>query len=457
MVTARRFAAEGAAALAAGAIAGLVTGCTLITDSFLTNEFSGDPFPVKVDAASGALVVGVRQSNENKDRVAVLDLLSPFTVSVIENHPDDARFDPKVSFVDLTLLGERASGQLDLPRARFNEAQVLSLHPCENACSPDEIGCDPQLCRIGPPDAPRPFEAIVGADVLAGDAVRLRLGDEQLFVLADIGGTDRSRSFACDAVFDSPYRGGGTLVVSGTELPFGNRRITLQSCLGPNPDAMLSQDQRGADALLVFSTSIGISVLGETAYERYRKAHLAANPPIPVLLALPESSVYLPSGLVSGRLAKIDALALVAATSNALAPCRQVYAHHLLTTTDCNPDAPPAERIDCPCSQNNSFCSVPAVLELTPEQGIDFLVVSDDNKTLQALRTELRPDQPEVDGLLGTNALRAAELDIDYPHDRLLARCAQERCSARPQLAQREDRPQVQGCLDGQPMPAERK
>jgi hypothetical protein len=451
----RRFAGDGAAAIAAGAVAGLVTGCTLITDSFLTNEFSGDPFPVKLDAASGALVVGVRQSNETKDRVAVLDLLSPFTVSVIENHPGDARFDPKVSFVDLTLLGERASGQLDLPRARFRDAQVLSLHPCENACSPDEAGCDPQLCRIGPPDAPRPFEAIVGADVLAGDAVRLRLGDDRLFVLADIGGSDRGRSFACDAVFDSPYRGGGTLVVSGTELPFGNRRITLQSCLGPDPDPLLSQDQRGADALLVVSTGIGISILGETAYERYRGAHLAANPPIPPLLALPESSVYLPSGLVSGRLAKIDALALVAATSsNGLAPCRQVYAHHLLTMTNCDPDP---DIGDCPCPRNNDFCAVPAVLELTPELGIDFLVVSDDNKTLQALRTELRPDQPEVDGLLGTNALRAAELDIDYPHDRLIGRCAEVRCSARPQLAQFEDRKQVQGCLAGQPMPDERK
>jgi hypothetical protein len=441
--------------LAAGALAAVLGGCTLITDSFLTNEFSGDPFPLKVDAASGALMVGVRQSNEDKDRVAVLDLLSPFTVSVIEKHPGDQRFDPRVSFVDLTLLGERASGQLDLPRARFPEAQVLSLHPCENECGPDDVGCDSQACNVGAPGATRPFEAIVGADVLAGDAVRLRLGDDQLFVLADIGGTDGSRSHACDAVFDSPYRGGGTLVVLGTELPFGNRRITLQSCLGPNPDVdpdhRLSQDQRGADALLVVSTSIGISILGETAYARYRGAHLAASPPIPPLEALPEASVYLPSGLVTGRRATIDALALVAATSsNALAPCRQVYAHHLLTAQNCD------GVVDCPCPMNNDFCAVPAVLELNPELGIDFLVVSDDNGTLQALRTELRPDQPEVDGLLGTNALRAAEIDVDYPHDRLIGRCAQDRCSARPQLSEPRQRVQVRGCL-GEPTEAARR
>jgi hypothetical protein len=425
-----------AGALAAGALGG----CTLITDSFLTNEFSGDPFPVRVDATSGALLVGVRQSNEDADRVAVLDLLSPFTVSVTE----DATLDPRVSFVDLTLLGERAPGQLDLPRARFLEAQVISLHPCETGCEPGDAACDPPPCSVGPTDAPRTFEAIIGADVLAGDAVRLRLGENQLFVLADIGGSDRNRTFACDAVFNSPYRGGGTLVVSGTELPFGNRRITLQACLGPDPDPShdVSPDQRGADALLVASTSIGVSILGEAAYERYRGAHRAADPPIPPLLALPEGAVYLPSGLVRGRMANIDALALVAsASSNALAPCRQVYAHHLLTAQDCDDDH------DCPCPDNDVFCSVPAMLELAPELGIDVLVVSDDDPTLQALRTELRPDQPEVDGLLGTNALRAAEIDVDYPHDRLISRCAQDRCTARPQLAERQDRARVARCI----------
>jgi len=448
-VVRRRLACALACALAA-ALGATLTGCTLITDSFLTNEFSGDPFPVHVDATSGALLVGVRQSNETEERTAVLDLLSPFTVSVIDGDPLDPRLDPSVSLIDLTLLGERAPGQLDLPRARFVGAQVLALHPCTNECAPDDDTCDPQTCNVGVPGAERPFQAIIGADVLAGDAVRLRLGDEQLFILADIGGSDRSRSFACDAVFDSPYRGGGTLVVSGTELPFGNRRITLQACLGPDPDRThpLSPDQRGTDVLLVGSTSIGVSILGETAYERYRGSHLAANPPIPPLASLPEGSVYLPSGLVTGRLANIDALALVAASSsNALAPCRQVYAHHFLTAAPCDRDTDD----DCPCAEPDNFCSVPAILELAPELGIDFLVVPDDDPTLQALRTELRPDQPEVDGLLGTAALRAAEIDVDYPHDRLLARCAAGHCIARPQLAETGDRDQVTGCLGGQP------
>src|SRR5262249_31901020 len=152
-----------------------------------------------------------------------------------------------------------------------------------------------------------------------------------------------------------PYRGGGTLVFPTTELAFGNRRITLQACLGPDPDPALNQ--RGADALFVVSTSIGISILGEAAYQRYLIAHPEDTPSAPP----PMESVYLPSGIVTGQHVTINRLALVAAsTSNSLSPCRQIYAHRLLTTytlTDdaCNPDKNPAKNgislRDCPCKE----------------------------------------------------------------------------------------------------------
>jgi hypothetical protein len=88
------------------------------------------------------------------------------------------------------------------------------------------------------------------------------------------------------------------------------------------------------------------------------------------------------------------------------------------------------------------------VVELT-QASIPVLVVPDTEPTLQALRTELRPDQPEVDGLLGTDALRSAEIDVDYPHDRLIARCTQPGCLVRPQLTQATDRCQINLCIYG--------
>lgn len=445
-------------------------GCTLITDSFLTNDFSGDPFPIGVDTTSGAVLVGMHPCASADDCPAVLDLLSPFTLV----DPKNDKEPPSLSSVDLTLLGKSKAGTLTLPRARFPEVQLISLHPCPAVPDPN----DPSsllACNVGTPGNTSQFNAVIGADALAGDAVRLRLsedplGENQIFVLPDVGGSDRGRTLDCDAVFDSPYRGGGTLVLAGTELPFGNRRLTLQACLGPDPDPQLDQTsqrlaldpnpfrQHGTDALFLVSTGIGISILGRAAYDRYLAA-VASDMLMPSPLPfdqLPPDSVYLPSGLVMGRRATIDRLALVAAsTANALSPCRQLYAHRLLTTfqlttSDCQVDPNTKKRpVDCPCKNGDPFCNVPAILELTPPHGIDVLVVPDDDPTLQALRTELRPDQPEVDGILGTNVLRGAEFDVDYPHDRLLARCRGGDCSARPQLAESEDNCQINRCMTG--------
>jgi hypothetical protein len=229
--------------------------------------------------------------------------------------------------------------------------------------------------------------------------------------------------------------------------------------------------QQGANVLLVVSTGIGISILGETAYERYRLTTAVgdAEPTAKPVAELASGTVYMPSGLVTGKLATIPRLALVAApTSNALAPCRQLYAHRLLAArtivaNECIQNNTQTGTIDCPCKLGDAFCPVPAILELgqlapavtdppTPSGAIDILVVSDTDPTLQALRTELRPDQPEVDGILGTAVLRSAEIDVDYPHDRLIARCAAEgTCKTRPQLAQTEDRCEISHCMYNDP------
>ncbi len=409
--------------------AATTTGCSLVTDSFLTNEFSGDQYPIDVEISSGAVMVGLRQDGF-ADRGAVLDLLSP--VTLVDPGPGVA---PSVEEDNVLLLGAHGpGGPIEQPRARFRNAQLIALHPCEE-----------DTCVVGTPSNPRTYEAIIGADVLAGDAVRLRLGDQQMFVLPDIGGDSSERSRACDGVFPSPYRGGGTLVIAGTELGFGGRRVALQACLGANPDPKVPQGERGADALLVMSTGIGISILGETAYARYAKAHKTA----PALDTLPFATVNLPSGPISGHLGTLDTLSLVASSSSSpLAPCRQAYGSHLIIQRDCQPGSDD----DCPCEDGDTFCAVPAIVELAPPTGLEVLIVVDANNTLQALRTELRPDQPEVDGILGTNALRTAELDIDYPHNRLLARCTHDGCITRPGLTSKADRAQIQGCLGPNPV-----
>lgn len=406
------------------------SGCTLITESFATNDFSGDPYPIYVDTRSGAVLLGLASGSER--RIAVLDVLSPLTL--IDPGPSvQATIDSE----DLTLLGLPAgdTGVPEIPRAYFANQQVLRLHPCATGTP---------TCQLGLDTLEQPFDAIVGSDSLAGDALRMRLGDSQVFVLADIGGSDEDRTFACDAVFGSPYRGGGTLIVAGTEVPFAGRRVTVQACLGPDPDPFKTQALRGTDVLFVMSTSIGPSLLAESAYERYRQGHVTAPP----LSTLPEATLSLPSGPTTGRLVTIDRMALVGrATSEPLAPCRQFYAHHLLIERNC------LEADDCPCESDTvsgrEFCPVPASVDVKPVLGIDILVVPDDHATLQALRTEFRPTIQEIDGLLGTGAMRELELDIDYPHNRFLARCATpgaDTCTTRPALAAEDDRDRIRSC-----------
>jgi len=410
-----------------------LAGCDYLTSSFRTNGFSGDPYPILVETTSGGLVVGVEEdARPGVVRTAVLDMLSPITA--IDRGPDVA---VSTGEATLTIYGATVSGGLlDQPRAELSDKQIVNVHPCDG-------GTD--VCTIGTEAAPRPFDALIGVDAFASDALRIRRATDEIFILPNIAGDDLHRSRSCDAVFPSTFRGGGTLILGGTEISFSNRRIAIDACIAPDPYAE-TQRQRGSDALFVLSTAIGTSLMNESAYERYRQLDLVA---IPELATLPEQVVFLPSGPVAGRATTLPSLALVGNLgSNPRAPCRQVYAHHLLTDHNC------ARSEDCPCTENETFCSVPAVVEIAPATQIPVLVIPDGNPTLLALRTELRPDRPEVDGILGLDALATLELDVDYANGRLLARCVdRQACGARVTLSDRDSRRFVTGCLGDLPGP----
>jgi hypothetical protein len=87
-------------------------------------------------------------------------------------------------------------------------------------------------------------------------------------------------------------------------------------------------------------------------------------------------------------------------------------------------------------------------VRLAPPRGIQFVIVPDADPVIQALRTELRPLVGEVDGILGTDALAPLELDVDYPHDRMLWRCASPAgCQVRPTLDGLSHQPEFLACL----------
>ena len=411
----------------AAVLACVTLGCNYLTGSFDTDEFSGDPFPIHVDHSTGAILIGMEE--EGVAQPTVLDVLSP--VTLVDR---GVAAQPRIDYRDLTILGARtAGGPLELPRARLVDKRVLTLHPCTTS-----------TCTVGTTTDVRPVGALLGLDAFSGDALRLRLATDEIFVLPDVAGDELYRGRSCDATLGSPFRGGGTLLLGGTEVSFSNWRIAIDACLLPRPARLLTQSSRGVDMLFVISTAVGTSLLSESAYARVREL----DPALPEVDALPIDTVLLPSGPIDGHLVGLPSLALVGNSgSNPRAPCRQMWASHLLAERDCRLGD------DCPCTGEN-FCSVPAIVELAPTTGIPFLVVSDSNPTLQALRTELRPDRPEVDGILGTYAIEALELDIDPAHDRLLARCVDRvTCGARAALVDRGARSYVNGCLGEMPGP----
>ncbi|MBP9085580.1 MAG: hypothetical protein KBG15_05645, partial [Kofleriaceae bacterium] len=352
------------------------------TNGFRTDGFSGDPFPIRVDTSTGALLVGFKETGKADDlpQVGLLDIMAP--LSVLQQTTGDIQ----VRATNLTIFGQnRSTGALDVPRAQLG-GSIVDI----NVCADDN-------CRVGTGAGPVAIAAILGSDNLIGDALRLRFDTSQIFILPNIGPRDNGdRTKLCDAVFASPFRGGGTLLLGSTEIPFSGRRIALTACAAADPRAEIPQGQRGTDLLLIASTAVGPTIIGEAAYRRYQLAHATA----PLLETLPVNSAWLPSGLIEGRLGSLPNLTIAATSSEGRGACREAYAHHFLFANNCIGDE---EKEDCPCIDADN-CGAPALLELNPAGGLRVLIIPDVNPTLQGLRAELRPDQAEVDGILGTEA-----------------------------------------------------
>ncbi|HVV88524.1 MAG TPA: hypothetical protein VHE35_36020 [Kofleriaceae bacterium] len=411
-----------------GALAVLGAGCG---DG---DTHDGDPFPIYAGRAAGAFTVGFTSDLDPGGAAAnpaVVDVLSPVTVIDLEGPP------PRRGGVTLTMLAPPTPGAATtVPRARFDTTALL-LHPCSTAGA----------CPIGDPASPTPIGAVIGADTLRDDAIRFEPDTSRMFVFDQIAGSDQARDDACDALLPAPFYGGGTLVVGDTELSFDGLRIAVDVCLQETPPRERPIAVTGTDAAMVLSSGIGVSILGEARYEQWRQEH-GGEP----LASLPATSVMLPSGPVSGRLATIPAIDIAGGGSSSRGACHDAYANRLLTARNC------LTTDDCPCG-GDPFCAAPAVLELVPATPIDVVVVPDTDPTLQALRAELRPARPEVDGILGMNALGGAVLDVDYPHNRVLFRCvpppatctpdptAPPACLVRPTLRDAASRPVIEACV----------
>lgn len=387
-----------------------------------------DPFPVTMETRSGAVFVGV-SGGDGVVRAATVDTLSPITV--IDTSVDEAAPATRLA-ADLTL--HSVAG---VPRVTFSRTEVFDLHPCDSGgpYAPCSVGLDGDTTEL---------RGIIGTNVLSKQSVRFDFAANELTFFPDTAGTNNDRSELCEALFEGPFAGGGTLVVADGEVEYLGNRPALGACLDvASPLDTVEPDnvvESGADALLVLSTGIGPSILSETAYNRY-----AAEIGGPPASELADAVLQLPSGPVGakrGSLGHVTLVGEVGSDSQNRGPCRELFANQAMAQDLCNRDL----LDDCPCPDTKTFCRAAGALLLAGP--IDVAVLPDEHPTLQALRVELRPDFPEVDGILGASALQSTRLDFDYPNSRIMGRCTSDAtCVSRPQVSRLADRDEVLSCL----------
>lgn len=403
---------------------------------------SADPpafsqYPIPVDMDTGPVLIDLLTGDDSPPVTATVDTLSPVTIidSAVPGAPVP---DQRRRSLTLTLLASGA-GVEPIARARFGGVSTLDLHVCNSGGDTVE-----GYCRIGLDDATRDIQGILGADLMSRNAVRFAFRDQLMSFFPDIGGSNEDRAILCEAAFPEPFYGGGTMVVGGAEISFSGRRPAVGACFFDRA-AELAQGRvcpttglaQGSDALFVVSTGLGITILTESTYERYRLLH----PEAPTTGGLGTIIVHMPAGPVTARLAMVEDLAVVGEASNNRGPCSERYANDFLSR--CKSCANLAD--DCPCGDRD-FCQAGAVVELAGP--LQVAVVPDSEPIIQALRAELRPDLPEVSGILGATAMSSLELDVDYPNNRMLARCVDPlACAVRPAVVTAASLDQTRACL----------
>jgi hypothetical protein len=251
------------------------------------------------------------------------------------------------------------------------------------------------------------------------------------------------------AVLRFPLFGGGETTVEGDPDFVGQRgplvlsatRIVLRACAAPadfapdqprdpadkcckNADA--ARLATGVDLALMLDTGVGPMVLSQSAWTRV-KAKLPAAPvetPGVLRIATWPTQMNNMDTTIQATWSTIPKFALVdneTGSNTDPGPCVELgrarrieQVSYQIVQDDLNQVSSTACTQPCdndprePSEAQNSA----AYLELTG--AIPVAVIGDEEPYLQGLRFDIRPDGPEIDGLIGAGALGRARVEIDY-------------------------------------------
>jgi hypothetical protein len=305
---------------------------------------------------------------------------------------------------------------------------------------------------------------VMGGDILRRYSVAMRFGA----ACGSLSGRCSSMTFwphlGPDLGFleDSGYAvirfalfGGGETTAEGDPDFLGQRsplvlpatRIVLRTCAAPDdfsPDQMrvkccTDKDAgtlaTGVDLALVLDTGVGPLVLSQSAWTRVKTALTtrvpATSPPVERSDQVLIATWPTPLAATWSTIPKFALVDNETGASTDPGPCvelgrsRRIEQVSYQTVNGIAPDACTQPCDNDPREPDKAQNSA-AYLELSGS--IAVAVISDDEPFLQGLRFDVRPEGPEVDGLIGAGALGRSRVEIDYQSSspRAVFSCEQE-------------------------------
>ena len=205
----------------------------------------------------------------------------------------------------------------------------------------------------------------------------------------------------------------------------GSPRLSIPACATAR-DAVAQSS--GVDLSLMIDTGVGPLVLAASAWQRVVAAGLVSEPTALALPAAPSA----PSGAPPLRIATwpdpIDVLLWTTIPRYALVnlevganddpgPCVELARARRTEIVSYNTVTDPARELcgaRCDVDPTNSGVAQNSAAYLEVSGEVPVAVISDDEPFLQALRFDVLPEGPELDGLVGAAALGRARLELDY-------------------------------------------
>jgi hypothetical protein len=278
--------------------------------------------------------------------------------------------------------------------------------------------------------------------------------------------------------------GGGEITATGSPDLFGLRgpanvapsRIVFRTCAAPNLfDPMTSPrelcckrgdaitNSTGTPLALLLATGVGPLVLSERAWTRLMAGLLPSVPDVVPDGKLFVASVKDPLAVSWSTLPSTAHLVLVNQEASAAAdpgPCVELARSRRIEWVAYRQQGTPDTAVCVqPCdtdpNETDKAQSSAAYVEIGAEAGseIPVAILKDGDPYLEGLRADIRPEGPEIDGIIGAGVLAHTRVEIDYRSsaNRAIFSCdgSADRsvCRAGPRCPRLPDNTQVHTCF----------